>query len=122
MINAKKIYNAMLSDSRLTDIVAQSNIFSSYPNKEVTFPCIVFTDINQNDVEFADNKPMANSCDCQIDIYTKKLNGKKTATEIGLVVAKIFYENYFSCYNNRDVSNEAETEHRIMSFRKEILS
>ena len=49
MINTKEIYNTLLNDSRITELVSDENIFNAWPDEFETFPCIVFMDENQSD-------------------------------------------------------------------------
>lgn len=124
MINAKALYYNILTDLRIIDAVgSEYHILDSYPNEIEDFPCIVYLEGIQSDIEFADNLPIANSCNVDIHIFTKALENYPTTSEIGLIVAEVFKENYFTCTSNLETNDEdPDVRHRIMSFRKEILS
>lgn len=121
MINAKKLYNTILSDSRISAIV--KNVFDAYPETVEKFPCIIYIDENQSDAEFADNLPLADSLAVQVHIFTKALTGYATTSTIGIVVADVMKENYFVCRNNREVQDVADNvRHRVMDFTRDIFS
>ena len=121
MINAKKLYHTILNVSTITDIVP--TILDSYPNEITTFPCIIFEESDQNDTEFADNLPLANNCSFRVHIFTKALKKYKTTSEIGLVVANVLKNEYFSCTGNREVADpEDNVRHRVMDFRREVFT
>lgn len=123
MINTKKIYNELLNNSKITNIINEDSILDAYPNEVEIFPCIIFLDGNQTDIEFADNLPIANDCNVTIHIFTKTENGYPTTSEIGIVIGDVFRENYFVCDGNTEITDvRPEVKHRIMNFRKEILS
>ena len=123
MINLKSLVYNILNDSRITSLISEDNILDAYPNKIETFPCIIFLDSNQNDIEFADNKPLGDDCSVTIHIFTKALGGYSTTSEIGIVVSEVFKDNFFSCDGNTEVNDpDPNVRHRIMNFRKEILS
>lgn len=123
MINLKSLVYKILKDSRITSLISEDNILDAYPNKVETFPCIIFLDSNQNDIEFADNKPLGDNCSVDIHIFTKALGGYSTTSEIGITVAEVFTDNFFACVGNTEVSDpDPNVRHRVMNFRKEILS
>lgn len=104
-------------------MVDDDNILDSYPDEVVNFPCIIYTDVGQNDREFADNLPMATAFNIQIDIFTKAIENYPTATEIGLVVAEVMKDNYFALSSTNDVPDVVDNiRHRVMNFKKDILS
>lgn len=120
MINAKALYYSLLNDERLTDIV--SDIFDAYPETVETFPCVIYLEENQSDIEFADNKPMGDSLSFEVHIFTKALDGFPTTSEIGLIVAEIMMDNYFVCRGNREVADVVDNvRHRVMTFGKFLL-
>lgn len=123
MINSKIICNNLLSDSRITQLIDEDNILDTYPNEVEIFPCIIYLDGNQNDTEFADNLPTATSFSVDIHIFTKAVEGFPTTSQIGIIVGDVFKENFFTCVGNIEVADDnQEVRHRVMSFRKEILS
>ena len=123
MINTKALYYSLLNDERITALVGNDNIFDAYPNTVETFPCIIYLDENQNDVEFADNQPLANDITVQIHIFTKALENYYTTFEIGSVVARVMAENFFACTQNGESPDpDADVRHRVMTFRKVVLS
>lgn len=124
MINAKKIYNTLLNDSRITALVDDDNILSAWPGEEIeTFPCIIFMDNNQNDSEYNDNKAAANDCSVQIHIFTKKLDGYTSASDIGIAIAEVFNEDLWHCSQNGEVADpDPDAEHRVMGFNKSIFN
>ena len=121
MINAKKLYNTILNDARIKAI--GKNIFDAYPETVEKFPCVIFLDDNQTDIEFADNLPLGDSIAVQIHIFTKALSGYATTSAIGLVVAEVMKEQFFTCRNNREVQDVADNvRHRVMYFTREVFS
>lgn len=123
MINTKVIYNTLLNDTRITELVDEDNILSSWPNEVETFPCIIFMDENQSDDEYNDNKPEASRCSVQIHIFTKKLDGYVTTSEIGVIIAEVMHEDLWNCSQNGEVSNtDPDCEHRVMVFNKSIFN
>lgn len=121
MINAKKLYNTILSDKRIQDVT--KNIFDAYPETVENFPCIIFLDDNQTDIEFADNLPLGDALSVQIHIFTKALSDYATTSAIGLVVAEVMKEQYFTCRNNREVPDVSDNvRHRVMYFTREVFS
>lgn len=121
MINAKELYYSILNDERLTSLV--EDIFDSYPETIETFPCVVFQEENQSDIEFADNQPIGDDISVQIHIFTKAIASYPTTSEIGLVINTLMHEYYFSCRTNREVPDvEDNIRHRVMTFGKALLS
>lgn len=123
MINAKKLYAELLSDSRVTTLVPEENICSSYPNEIEIFPCIIFLDDNQSDSEYNDNKSGADDCSVMIHIFSKKLDGYSTTSEIGIKIAEVMNEDLWHCSQNKEVSDpDPDAEHRVMVFNKSIYN
>lgn len=123
MINTKALYYSLLNDERITALVGADNILDAYPNTVETFPCVIYLDDNQNDIEFADNQPLANDVSVQIHIFTKALADYYTTFEIGSVVATIMAENFFACTQNGEAPDvDDDVRHRVMTFRKVIFS
>ena len=124
MINAKELYNSLLTDSRITELVDEDNILSSWSDEEIkTFPCIIFLDDNQTDDEYNDNRPSASDCSVQIHIFSKKLDEYITTSEIAIKVAEVMNEDLWSCLQNGEVSDlDSNCEHRIMRFNKTIFN
>lgn len=123
MINAKKLYNELLNNSSITSLVSSENILNSYPNAVKNFPCIIFLDDEQSDSEYNDNKPSASYCSPQIHIFSKKLDGYVTTSEIAVEIAKIMNEDLWHCSHNGEVSDiDPDCEHRVMRFNKSIFN
>jgi len=124
MINAKELYNSLLTDSRITELVDEDNILSSWPDEEIeTFPCIIFLDDNQSDDEYNDNRPSASGCSVQIHIFSKKLDEYITTSEIAIKIAEVMNEDLWSCLQNGEVSDpDPNCEHRVMRFNKSIFN
>lgn len=123
MINAKKLYSDLLSDSRITTLVSDENIFNSYPDTIENFPCIVFIDENQSDVEYNDNKVGGSFCSVGIHIFSKKLEGYLTTSEIGIKVSEVLNEDLWHCSQNMETSDpDPNVEHRVMVFSKSIYN
>lgn len=124
MINAKKIYNTRLNNSRITALVNENNILSSWPDKKIeNFPCIIFMDNNQNDDEYNDNKASASSCSVQIHIFSKKIEGYISTSEIGVIIAEVMNEDLWHCSQNGEVADpDPDCEHRVMFFNKSIFN
>lgn len=121
MINAKKIIYNILNDERLTSQV--KDIFDAYPTTVENFPCVIFLDAGQNDIEFADNKPLAVNVDIEVHIFTKALDGYLTTSQIGITVDDIMKENYFICNSNMEVPDvDDNVRHRVMVFRNNFFS
>ena len=124
MINAKELYNSLLTDSRITELVDEDNILSSWPNEEIeTFPCIIFLDDYQSDDEYNENRPGASNCSIQIHIFSKKLDEYITTSEIAVKIAEVMNEDLWNCSQNGEVSDpDSNCEHRIMRFNKSIFN
>lgn len=123
MINTKEIYNKLLNDERITELVDEDNILSAWPDEFETFPCIIFMDENQSDDEYYENMPGASRCSVQIHIFTKKLDGYASASEIGAAVAEVFNEDLWHCSQNGEVADpDPDAEHRVMMFNKSIFN
>lgn len=121
MINTKVIYNTLLNDTRITELVDEDNILSSWPNEVETFPCIIFLDDNQSDDEYNDNRPGASSCSVQVHIFSKKLDEYITSSEIAIKIAEVMNEDLWNCSQNGEVSDpDPNCEHRVMRFNKSI--
>lgn len=123
MINTKVIYNTLLNDTRITELVDEDNILSSWPNEVETFPCIIFMDENQSDDEYYENMPGASRCSVQIHIFSKKLDGYTTTSEIAIKVAEVMNEDLWNCSQNGEVSDpDPNCEHRVMVFNRSIFN
>jgi hypothetical protein len=123
MINTKEIYNKLLNDERITELVDEDNILSAWPDEFETFPCIIFMDENQSDDEYYENMPGASRCSVQIHIFTKKLDGYASTSEIGAAVAEVFNEDLWHCSQNGEVADpDPDAEHRVMMFNKSIYN
>lgn len=115
------VYGILSGDEAIAGYVGD-NILDAYPNMVENFPCIIFLDANQSDVEFADNKPLADEAEVEIHIFTKALDGFPTATEIGEAVYVAMNENYFVLTGGRGLSDpDPDVRHRIMNFRNIIF-
>lgn len=122
MINAKKIYNVLLNNESITALVDPSNILNAYPEIIQDFPCVVFLDEKQRDTEFSDNMPMASDCTVQIHIFSKKVAGFPTSAEIGMKVAKVMNDDWWTCSMNGETPDMIDyIDHRVMRFSKSIL-
>lgn len=121
MYNAKLLYNEILNDSRITDIV--EDIFDAYPDTIETFPCIVFQEAGQRDIEYSDNSSKFVRISVQVHIFTKALDGYLTTTEIGQVVDTVMKENFFTEENNIELSEVVDNiRHRVITYNAEIFS
>ena len=121
MINAKKLYNTVLSDSRIKAVAP--TVLDAYPSTVEKFPCVIFLDASQKDKEFADNLPTVDSLGVEVHIFTKAIAKYKTTSEIGIVVANVMKENYFICTSNTEVPDvEDNIRHRVMYFIRDIYS
>lgn len=122
MINAKKIYNNLLNDSRITALVPGDNILNAYPNEIENYPCIIFLDENQSDGEYADNKPSADRCSVKIHIFSKKLDGYVTTSDISVIIAEVMNNDLWHCSQNGEIGDpDPDAEHRVMRFEKSIF-
>lgn len=123
MINTKIIYNKLLNDERITDLVDEDNILSSWPNEVETFPCIIFMDESQVDDEYYENMPGASRCSVQIHIFSKKLDGYVTTSEVGIKISEVMYEDLWNCSQNGEITDiDPDCEHRVMVFNKSIFN
>lgn len=123
MVNAKVMYNRLLGDGSLIELLSGDKVFSSWPNLEADgdYPCVVFLDENQSDAAYSDNRPHAARCSVQVHIFTKKLDGFATSSEIGTVVAGIMGGDDWSCPKNGEVPDpQPDVEHRVMKFIKTV--
>lgn len=122
MINAKKLYNQIFSDERITALIPAENIFNSYPNEIEIFPCIIFVDENQNDTEYNENKPGASNCSVTVHIFSKKLDGYVSTADVAIQIAEVFNEKLWNGSQNREVADpDPNAEHRVMAFEKSIF-
>lgn len=123
MINTKEIYNKLLNDERITELVDEVNILSAWPDEFETFPCIIFMDENQSDDEYYENMPGASRCSVQIHIFSKKLDEYITTSEIAIKIAEVMNEDLWNCLQNSEVSDpDPNCEHRVMRFNKSIFN
>lgn len=122
MINVKKLYNQIFSDERITTLIPEDNIFNSYPDEIENFPCIVFVDENQRDSEYNENMPGASYCVLMVHIFSKKLDGYISTSEVAVVISKVFNEKLWNCSQNKEVADpDPNAEHRVMVFEKSIF-
>lgn len=123
MINVKAIYAELLTNEKITALVSTDNIMSSWPNEEIeNFPCIIFTDDNQSDTEYWENKPGASSCSVMIHIFSKKLDGYATTTEIAELIAEVMNDKLWNCSRNGETADpDPDVEHRVMAFNTSIF-
>lgn len=123
MINIKKIYIKLLNDERITSLVSDEKILNAYPNEIEIYPCIIFLDENQNDTEYCENKPRGSSCSVQIHIFTKKLDGYVTTSDVAEAICEVMNEDLWNCSQNGEVSDpDPDCEHRVMRFNKSIFN
>lgn len=122
MVNAKEIYNTLLNNSEILELVDEENILNAYPEEVVDFPTIIFVDENQSDIEYSDNKSMGSFCTVVIHIYSKSVAGFPTTSQIGMKVAKIMNDDWWNCSMNGETPDPVDNiEHRVMRFSKSIL-
>lgn len=125
MVNTKEIYNRLLGDSSLLDLIGGDKVFSAWPNlvDDENFPCVIFLDENQSDGEYADNRPIVARCSVAVHIFTKKVEEFATSSEIGMVIARIMGGDDWSCTQNGEVPDPLpDAEHRVMKFSKSIYA
>lgn len=116
MVNVKKTAYSILNDERLTELV--TDVFDAYPSTVNNFPCVVFLDNGQNDIEYADNNNLAVVYNVEVHIFTKALDGFPTTFEIAEVVKSLLRENDFNCIMNMEIPDEQDNvRHRVMEFR-----
>lgn len=118
MFNVKKYVRKILTDSSdITTIVPATKILSAYPSEVVDFPCIIYEEQGQSDVEFSDNLPNGTRARVRIHIFTKSLDGYATTTTIGKLIHSLFRIDYWTCTLNTEVADTDESvKHRIMDF------
>lgn len=123
MINVKKIYNALLNNSSITSLIPEENILNSYPAEVEVYPCIIFLDENQSDTEYSENKPRAGDCSVQIHIFSKKIDGYISTSDVAVVIAEIMNNDLWNTSQNGEVTDpDPNTEHRVMRFNKSIYN
>lgn len=123
MINAKKIYNSLLNNEKITNLIPGDNILNAYPDDLEIYPCIIFLDDNQNDDEYNDNKPAASYCSVQIHIFSKKLTNYVSTAEVAVTISEVFNDDLWNCIQNGEVSDPSpNVEHRVMRFNKSIFN
>lgn len=122
MINVKAIYDELLTNEKITALVSEDNIMSAYPAEVEVYPCIIFLDENQSDTEYRENKPGASSCSVMIHIFSKKLDGYATTTEIAELIAEVMNDNLWNCSRNGETADpDPDVEHRVMAFNTSIF-
>ena len=116
-----KIYTMLTGDASLTLLLGGSdNIVSSWPEEILFFPFVIYQDENQSDSEFSDNKPTMSRIRYRIDVFTK--SDSVTTTEIGLEIARIMGDDFFTCVSNGEVQDNTEgVKHRVMRFGRELF-
>ena len=123
MINTKKLYSQLLSNALITAVVPGENILNAYPNEVEIFPCIIFLDDDQSDGEYADDKHTADRCSVVIHIFSKKLDGYVTTSEIGVIIANVMNDDFWNCSQNGETTDpDSDVEHRVMRFEKSIYN
>ncbi|MBR5775672.1 MAG: hypothetical protein IKY42_05370 [Bacteroidaceae bacterium] len=122
MINAKAIYNELLNDESILELVEEDSIFDSSPSTIEKFPCICFTDSSQADEEYADNRHTFQRCVAEVHIFTKALEGFPTTSEIGVRIADVFNADWWHCSNSVEVPDpEEDVRHRVMTFSRDVF-
>ena len=122
MINAKVVYNTLLNNNEITALVPAENILNAYPNGIENFPCIIFLDESQSDTEYNDNKPGASSCTIAIHIYSKKVDGFVSTSNVAIAIANVMNNDLWHCSQNGETSDpDPSVEHRVMRFEKSIF-
>lgn len=122
MINVKAIYAELLTNEKITALVPADNIMSAYPAEVEVYPCIIFLDENQSDTEYWENKPGASSCSVMIHIFSKKLDGYATTTEIAELIAEVMNDKLWNCSRNGETADpDPDVEHRVMAFNTSIF-
>lgn len=116
MVNVKSIAYEILSDERITGIV--EDVFEGRPDTVETFPCVVFIDGGQDDLEYADNRSLSTEYRIEVHIFTKALDGYPTTFEVGGVIDEVMRENDFTCSMNIEAPDEDDSvRHRVMEYR-----
>lgn len=116
-------WNEVISDSvLLTQLGGIEHVSDARPEIITTFPMVILTDENQLDREFADNRPSAVRQQIKVDIFTKILAGAATTSDIGINVARIFGELFFTCTGNQETPEPSESvRHRVMRFSRDLF-
>ena len=123
-MNLKKYIKDLLSASSALSAKLGTNgkILSAYPAEVNIFPCVIYEESNQSDLEFSDNLPWGTGCEVRIHIFTKTLNGYPTTNEIGEIVRNVFRGDFWAMTSNNEVSDEDSIKHRVMDFRRGFYS
>ena len=123
MVNAKQIYNSLLSDSRITSLIPEDNILNAYPSSIETYPCIIFLDENQVDTEYNDDMPGASDCSVTIHIFSKKIDDYPSTSTIAIAIAEVMNEKLWHGAGNGEVPDpDVDVEHRVMNFNTSIYN
>lgn len=123
MINTKKLYNTILSDATITALVPADNIMSAYPAEVEVYPCIIFLDENQSDGEYNDNKAGSSDCSVNIHVFSKKLDGYYSTSDIAEKICSVMNADLWHCSKNGEVTDpDPDTEHRVLFFSKSIYN
>ena len=57
-----------------------------------------------------------------IHIFSKKLDGYVTTSEIGVIIANVMNDDLWHCSQNGEISDpDPDAEHRVMRFEKSIF-
>lgn len=120
MTNAKRIVNDLISDN--SEMFTGIEYCCGYPNEIKNFPCIIFVENGQRDLEFNDNLPQVNEVEIEFHIFTKKLSGYLTSNEIASKLDLVFRKDFWAMVNDTEVGDpDNEVEHRTLNYRKEFL-
>lgn len=122
MINIKAYLKTLLNNDALkTKLGTKGKILASYPSEVTVFPCVIYQENGQNDIEFTDNLPEAVNVSVRVHIFTKTNSGYPTTSEVGNIVHNIFRNELWACTSNREMEEaEDNIRHRVMDFTREF--
>lgn len=122
MINVKAYLKKLLDDNALKEkLGTKGKVLASYPSEITVFPCVIYQENSQNDLEFNDNQPDASGVSVRVHIFTKTNTSYPTTSEVGIIVHNIFRTDLWACTYNREMDEaEDNIRHRVMDFTREF--
>lgn len=113
------LYSLLSSDATLVALVGSTDaIVGSYPEQIGTFPLVIFRELDQPDILFADNLPQAVKSVYVIDVYVKN----DTTQTIAARIATLLKAKYWACVYNEDSPDpDPIVRHRVMRFTRPLM-
>ena len=113
------LYNALKNDATLVSVLgAASKIQFSYPNDFNALPIVTYEEINNRNVEFADNLPYADESTVQVDVWTNT-GTTAIAKIIDTILLPLFYTREFGA----DVPEpNAKIFHKVLRYSRSFTA